>query len=405
VNDIMRGVRVLEVASWTFVPIAGAVLADWGAEVIKVEPPNGGDPQRGLSTMGILPGGAGINFMMEFPNRGKRSVAIDLSTEEGRKLLYRLAETADVFLTSYLPDVRQRLQIDVEHIRAANPNIIYVRGHGFGARGPDKGKPGYDSTAYWSRGGIGDALTPVGADRPITQRPAFGDVMGGMTIAGGISAALFARERSGTPNTVDISLLGTAMWNVQPDIVMSEALGIDDIIRFGDAKAGGNPLVGIYPTKDGRWITLNMMQADRFWADFCAHIDRAELVDDPRFADATARAAHRGELADLLDETFTSRTLDEWSAAFSTLAGAWAPMQRATELAADIQVQSNGYLRPVTDAAGNAFHLVAAPVQFDEQPPDLKPAPELGADTDDVLQELGLTMDEIIQHKIEGSIL
>jgi crotonobetainyl-CoA:carnitine CoA-transferase CaiB-like acyl-CoA transferase len=204
-NDVMRGVRVLEVASWVFVPAAGAVLSDWGAEVIKVEPPNGGDPQRGLSSMGILPGGKGVNFMMEFPNRGKRSVAIDLSTEGGQKLLYALAATADVFLTSYLPDVRQRLKMDVEHIREANPNIIYVRGHGFGARGPDKGKPGFDSTAYWSRGGVGDALTTPGSQRPAGQRPGFGDVLGGANIAGGIAAALFARERTGEAAIVDAS--------------------------------------------------------------------------------------------------------------------------------------------------------------------------------------------------------
>jgi crotonobetainyl-CoA:carnitine CoA-transferase CaiB-like acyl-CoA transferase len=355
--------------------------------------------------MGILPGGAGINFMIEFPNRGKRSVALDLTTEAGQQLLYRLAETADVFLTSYLPEARQRLKMDIEHIRAANPNIIYARGHGFGPKGPDRNKPGYDSTAYWSRGGIGDALTSPGSTRPVTQRPAFGDVTGGMTIAGGISAALFSRERTGETSVVDISLLATAMWNIQPDIVMSEALGLDDIIRFGDGKAGANPLVGLYTTKDKRFVALNMMQADRFWADFCSHIDREDLIDDPRYADAGVRAQHRDEFCELLDATFAERTLEEWRQALATLSGAWAPMQRATELPADVQVRENGYLREVTDGAGNVFHLVPAPVQFNEESPDLRSAPELGADTDDVLLSLGLTMDEILQHKIDGAVL
>jgi crotonobetainyl-CoA:carnitine CoA-transferase CaiB-like acyl-CoA transferase len=355
--------------------------------------------------MGFLPGGKGANFMMEFPNRGKRSIAIDLSTEGGQKLLYALAGTADVFLTSYLPDVRQRLRIDVEHIRSANPNIIYVRGHGFGARGPDRGKPGFDSTAYWSRGGVGDALTTPGSERPATQRPGFGDVLGGANIAGGIAAALFAREKTGLPTVVDASLLGTAMWNLQPDVVMSEALGLDDIIRFGDGQAGANPLVGMYGTKDHRWITLNMMQADRFWPDFCAHIGQVDLIDDPRFADAASRSANRDSLVAMLEETFASRTLNDWKQALSALAGAWAPMQRGTELATDVQVRENGYLRPVVDGAGNKFHLVAAPIQFDEQPPDLGPAPELGADTDEILLELGLTMEEVLNHKIEGAIL
>jgi crotonobetainyl-CoA:carnitine CoA-transferase CaiB-like acyl-CoA transferase len=147
-TDILSGVRVLEVAFWTFVPSAGAILSDWGADVIKIEHPETGDPQRGLATMGVMPGGMGaVNFMIEFPNRGKRSVGININTDEGRELIYKLAKTADVFLTSFLPDARQRMKIDVEDIRAQNPDIIYVRGHGQGAKGPDAGKGGYDGAS------------------------------------------------------------------------------------------------------------------------------------------------------------------------------------------------------------------------------------------------------------------
>ncbi|MGH8917203.1 MAG: CaiB/BaiF CoA transferase family protein [Actinomycetes bacterium] len=404
-RDVMRGVRVLEVASWTFVPAAGAVLSDWGADVLKIEHPTQGDPQRGLATLGVLPGGAGVNFMIEFPNRGKRSVAIDIATDDGRDLLYRLAATADVFLTSFLPDARQRLRIDLEHIRAANPDIIYVRGHGQGVRGPDAGRGGYDASSFWSRGGVGDSLTPAGATMPAMQRPAFGDVMGGMTIAGGIAAALFARANTGETSVVDISLLGTAMWTVQPDIIMTEALGLDDVFRFGDRRARPNPLVGGYPTKDDRWIHLNMMQADRFWADLCQHLGHPELIDDPRFADAAVRAQNCRELVDVFDDIFRSRTLDEWKQALATADGVWAPVQRVVELQDDPQVQANGYLRPVTDSAGHDFHLVAAPVQFDEQPPDLRAAPDHGAHTDEVLRELGLSDEEIMARKVSGAIL
>src|SRR5258707_11359095 len=147
--DVLAGIRVVEVASWTFVPSSGAILAEWGADVIKIEDPERGDPQRGLISSGIIPKG-GINFMYELPNRGKRSVGLDISTDDGRELLYRLVETADVFVTNYLPDVRQRLRIDVDHIRDRNPNVVYVRGTGQGTRGPDAERGGFDGASYWA---------------------------------------------------------------------------------------------------------------------------------------------------------------------------------------------------------------------------------------------------------------
>ena len=157
---MLSGVRVLEVAAWTFVPSAGAVLAEWGAEVIKVEPRDGGDPQRGLVTMGIVDAGGGsVNYMIEIPNRGKKSIGVDLSTPGGQEVVRELAKTCDVFLTSYLPDRRKKLGIDVDDIRAANPSIVYVRGSGHGPKGPDSNKPGYDGVSYWARGGIASVLT------------------------------------------------------------------------------------------------------------------------------------------------------------------------------------------------------------------------------------------------------
>src|SRR4051812_26397616 len=195
----LSGIRVVEVAAWTFVPAAGAVLADWGADVIKVEHPVMGDPQRGLRSMGIIPGGDNaINYIIEQPNRGKRSIGLDISTDHGREILYKLAAQSDVFLTSFLPDVRQKLKIDVEHIRAVNPTIVYARGSGQGPKGPDAGKGGYDGASYWARGGVSEALTPECAEYPIGGRAAFGDLAGGMTIAGGIAAGLVQVARTGT---------------------------------------------------------------------------------------------------------------------------------------------------------------------------------------------------------------
>ncbi len=403
-EKVLEGVRVIEVAQWWFVPSAGGVLADWGADVIKVEHPVTGDPQRGLITSGLVPKG-GFNFMWEQPNRGKRSVGIDLGTPGGREILYKLIEKSDVFLTSFLPDARRRLEIDVEHVRARNPKIIYARGTGQGPKGPDAEKGGYDGASFWARGGLAEAFSySVKSETPVGQRPAFGDGIGGMTIAGGIAAALFKRERTGEPSTVDISLLSTACWVLSPDITAAPF-----IPRFptgGDRRQMPNPLVGQYRTKDDRWIMIIMLQPDRYWADFCRHLGREDLIDDPRFADAKVRFENRGECVDALDETFASHTLDEWRQRLETMEGVWAPMQTPREIHDDRQVVANGYLPPVTGHDGKAFRLAGSPVQFEEQALDLGPAPEHGQHTEEVLSDLlGLSWEEISAHKESKAIL
>jgi len=396
-DKVLQGVRVLEVAQWWFVPSAGAVLADWGADVIKIEHPTTGDPQRGLITSGLIPAG-GFNFMWEQPNRGKRSVAIDLATDEGRELLYRLVESSDVFLTSFLPDARQRLAIDVDAIRARNPKIIYARGSGQGARGPDAGKGGFDGASFWARGGLGHTFTSsvAGAEGPIMQRPAFGDGIGGMAIAGGIAAALFKRATTGEASVIDISLLATACWTLAPDITASPQ---GDLFGKMDRSKAFNPLTNNYRTKDDRWISIIMLQADRYWPDFCRHLDRPELAEDPRFADMKSRFENRRECIRLLDEAFAERTLDEWREKLATMQGVWAPYQTPRELHSDVQVEANGYLPDVEGGDGAHFRLAANPVQFDETPYDLGCAPAHGQHTEEVLLELGLSWDEIGTYK------
>lgn len=402
----MDGVKVVEVASWTFVPAAGAVLADWGADVLKVEHPEQGDPQRNLMTSGLIPGGDDVvNFMVEFPNRGKRSVGIDIGTEAGREVLYRLCEEADVFLTSFLPDARRRLGIDVDDIRAVNPNIVYCRGTGQGTRGPDAERGGYDAAAFWARGAIGDTLSGNDHDGwPVGQTAAFGDLIGAQTIAGGIAAALFRRERSGEAQEVDISLLGTAMWIMQPGVMAHEAFGVE--IKSGPMVRENlpNPLVGPYRTRDDRVIMLVMLQSDRYWGELVTALGRPELADDERFVDHEARSENAVEVRRVLDEAFASRDLDEWKKVLANIDGVWAPMQSVAELATDVQAQANGYIQQVETGGGKRFSLVANPVQFDETPPSLAPAPELGQNTEEVLVESGYSWEAMIPLKDAGAI-
>lgn len=395
---------MLEVAAWTFVPSAGAVLAEWGAEVIKVEPRDGGDPQRGLVTMGIVDeGGGSVNYMIEIPNRGKKSIGVDLSTPGGRDVVHALAKTCDVFLTSYLPDRRRKFAIDVDDIRAVNPSIVYVRGSGHGPKGPDADKPGYDGVSYWARGGIATALTEE-ADELVRSRPAFGDLLGGMAIAGGIAAALYKKATTGEGSVVDVSLLGLAAWNLSPDVAVSQIHGGSSIPKFGHADAP-NPLVGTYRTKDGRYVQLMMLQLDKFYAEAMRVIGLPEMIDDTRFVDPASRFENRASLIALLDEAFAKRTLAEWREVLAALSGAWGIVQTPGELCDDPAITANGYVAHTQTVNGVPFSLPTNPVQFNERSVTPSGAPEHGQHTEEILMDAGIEWDTIEELKESGAIL
>lgn len=399
----MEGIRVVEVAAWTFVPAAGAVLAEWGAEVLKVEPPEG-DPQRGLISSGLVPGAtSGVNFFMEQPNHGKKSVAVNLQHPAGRDVLYKLCETADVFLTSWLNGSRARAQIDVEHIRAINPNIVYVRGSGQGSRGPDADRGGYDMAAYFARSGVMYSLSYGDDPYGPTQPAAFGDLPGGMTIAGAVAAALLQRERTGEAPIVDVSLLSFGMWVNAPDIINSKLIGQPVPKMTRDNLP--NPIVNRYLTKDDRLIQLVMLQAVRFWPELMTALGRPDLAEDERWSTPEAMFENRAEGTRLLDEIFATRTLDEWKDALRGVKGVWSPVQRGIDVHDDVQVEANGYIAEAETSGGTRFPLVTNPAQFDEAPNTVTRAPELGEHTDDVLRDLGLDDEAIIQLKIDNAIL
>ena len=402
--DVMKGIRILEVAEHTFVPAASAVLADWGADVVKVEHAERGDAMRGLAKTGVMDLSSGVHVLHEHSNRGKRSIGIDLTRPEGLEVLYQLAETSDVFLTNKLPSVLARLGIDVSDLRARNPKIIYVRGTAFGPRGPDSEKGGYDMTAFWCRAGSAASCTPPGMPFIVPQPgPAYGDSMGGMTIAGGIAAALFKRERTGEPSVVDVSLLAMGSWAMAAGIALSLQTGKPWGLGAG-AGAVANPLAMIYKTSDDRWISLVMLQAWKYWPDFCEHIGRADLLSDPRFDSAENLAKNAGDAKTVLAEVIAGETLAVWTERFATLRGQWAPVQNTLEVAADPQVRANGYLVKTATEDGTEFELVASPVQFDEEPTATRRAPGLHEQGDEILQELGYDWDRIVELKAAGAV-
>jgi crotonobetainyl-CoA:carnitine CoA-transferase CaiB-like acyl-CoA transferase len=379
----LEGVRVVELGVWVAAPAAGGILADWGADVVKVEPPTG-DPGRLFGRMLGLD--INVSPPFEMDNRSKRSIVLDLTTDSGRATALELISGADVFVTNVRPGALRRLGLDFESVAAAHPRLVYGLITGYGEAGPDADRAAYDVAAFWSRAGLAHLLTRPG-DTPPFQRGGMGDHMAGMTLAGAICAALLARDRTGTGQLVSTSLYRQGAYTVSFDLNTYLMTGYP--IGIGQRESMGNPCMNNYAAGDGRRFWIVGLEADRHWPPLCRAVGRTDWLTDPRFSSARSRAVNGVELIAELDQIFATKPLDQWAAVFAAEPELfWSPINTLEDVVADEQFHAAGGMVDVPDGPA-AVSMVATPADFHGTPwAPRSVAPRLGEHTDEVLAEL-----------------
>jgi crotonobetainyl-CoA:carnitine CoA-transferase CaiB-like acyl-CoA transferase len=398
----LSGITVVELDIWAFCPSAGATLASWGADVIHLEGPGRPDPMR-VSHGGTLEPGRS-NVLFRHYNRGKRAVSLDLTSALGQEAFASLIKTADVFLTSHLPATRRKLGVDVDQIRALNPNIVYAKGTGAGPQGPEADRGGYDLATWWTRGTLSASLMAVAGTSAPAGMVGHGDGMSGLVFAGGICAALAQRARTGQAAVVDGSLLASALWFNAPTITTS-ALGPQRQLFYSQPpRAQVHWTINSYRTADDRFIVLTFVgDEDRHFLDLCRHLDRADLASDERFSSAERRGANSSLLISVLDPIFATRPLAEWRTQLATTSGVWSFVQTPEEVLRDPQVVANRFISTVSYPDVD-LPMVASPVMFDGVATTPTRCPDFGEHTDAVLGELGYRPEDLHRMREAGAI-
>jgi crotonobetainyl-CoA:carnitine CoA-transferase CaiB-like acyl-CoA transferase len=395
---LLKGLKVVEFASYIAGPGAAGILCDWGAEVIKIERP-GGDAMR--HAFADLKSDIGSNPTFDLDNRGKRAMVLDIAKPAGRDALAKLAASADVFLTNVRPASLKRAGLDDVTLRAVNPRLVYAVITGYGLEGPEAHKPGFDVTAFWARGGVANMIAPKGVD-PFMLRSGFGDHSTSMATVSAILAALYERNQTGVGRLVQTSLVVTGIYAMGSDMAVQLKLGRLASIRQRDNPL--NPLSNFFKSSDERWFVHNARAGAADWKAFCAVAGRPDLADDPLYASGKDRRVNARALTVEFDAAFSRMTLEEIAGRLDAADLVWAPVQTAAEVAADPQIAAAGAWVDVEDGHGGTYRSPAAPARFPGADSNLRPpAPTLGQHTRQVLGELGYAPADIDAMITEGA--
>lgn len=397
----MAGVKVIEMGVWIAGPAAGVILADWGADVLKIEPTKVGDPARLFSSM--LGADLPFNPPFEMDNRGKRSIAIDLTREEGCEIALELVDGADVFLTNVRMAGLERLGFGYEALSRRNPRLVYGAISGYGFHGADADRAAYDIAAFWARSGIAHMLTQPGSPPPF-QRGGMGDHSAGLACAAAVSAALYEREKTGKGRLVTTSLLRQGIYTLSFDLSFVMRMGLP--MGVADRTTMGNPCINSYRDRDDRWFWIVGLEGERHWPSLCRAVGHPEWMDDPRFAEPADRAANAAELIAMLDEIFARKSREEWGAIFDAEKELWwAPVQDIDEVLADPQAAAAGSFVEVQDGEGTIL-MPATPADVGDGPEAPRTAaPAHGEHAGEVLAALGRDADAIARLRASGIIL
>ena len=407
-NGPLKGIRVLDMTVWQFGPVSTAMMGDMGADVIKIEALDG-DAGRGLwraSTLN-MDLGQGRNAYFEACNRNKRGIAVNLKTEAGRQIIYKLVENADVFVQNYRQGVAERLGVGYDTLREINPMLVYGSANGYGPAGPDSHLPSFDGCGQ-ARAGLMMSATEPDAEYPTRISQGVSDQMGAIMMCMGVLSALVCRNQQGIGQKVDASHLSANMWLQGLGISMS-LLNNGQTFGSYERDAPTNPLSNVYKCKDGRCIQMMHLQPDPYWRPICRAMGMDDIIDDPRFTDMRARAENTVELVRIMDEKFATKTLDEWDTIFREFEVdfIYAKVQSITDLEDDVQVVANDYITDFEHPVLGDVKMCNHPNIYSETPAGIwKEAPELGQHTEQILiDELGYDWDDISELQEAGAIL